>query len=51
MGGLALAGWLGGCGAETTSPADTAGTRAAAVLPIEHDGDWFVDRADRKSVV
>ena len=44
-GGLALAGWLAACGAETTAPRDTTGTSAPAALPIEHDGDWFVDRA------
>ncbi|MYH30737.1 MAG: hypothetical protein F4137_18260, partial [Acidobacteria bacterium] len=44
-GGLALAGWLAACGAETTAPREAAGTSAPAVLPIEHDGDWFVDRA------
>ena len=45
VGGLAIAGWLAACGAETTAPPDTAGTSAPAVLSIEHDGDWFVDRA------
>ncbi len=44
-GWLALAGWLAACGAETTARPDAAGTSAPAVLPIEHDGDWFVDRA------
>ena len=44
-GWLALAGWLAACGAETTAPRETTGTRSPAVLPIEHDGDWFVDRA------
>ena len=45
FGGLALAGWFAACGAESTAPLDTVGTSAPAVLPIEHDGDWFVDRA------
>ncbi len=45
VGGLAIAGWLAACGAETTVPPATAETSAPAVLPIEHDGDWFVDRA------
>ena len=44
-GGLVLAGWVAACGAETTTPGDPAGAPAAAVLPIGHDGDWFVDRA------
>ena len=44
--GLVLIGGLAACGAETTAPADADGVAAsAAVLPIDHDGDWFVDRA------
>ena len=49
-GWLALAGWLAACGAETTAPPDTAGTSSPAVLPIEHDGDWFVDRASESAL-
>ena len=44
MGGVALAGLLSACG-PATAPGESETADAVAVLPIEHDGDWFVDRA------
>ena len=44
VGGLVLGGWFVACGAGTTAP-DNPNSASAAILPIEHDGDWFVDRA------
>ena len=45
VGWLFVAAWLAACGAETTSSNDPETVRAAVVLPIDHDDDWFVDRA------
>ena len=43
--GVVLAGWFAACGAQTSAPPDGAGAGAPVVLAIEHDGDWFVERA------
>ena len=41
---MALAGLLSACGTET-APGESETADVVAVLSIEHDGDWFVDRA------
>ena len=41
---MVVAGLLSAC-ATATAPDESETADAAAVLPIEHDGDWFVDRA------